>query len=51
MTIEDILNLVSDVNFKKPIVINGDCVAFMIKNVTIEDELIRLEVEEVVNGE
>lgn len=51
MNIQDLINLLDEKDLNKPIIINGDCVAFMISDVKIEDELIRLEVEEVVRLE
>lgn len=48
MNTQDIINLLDEKDLNKPLIINGDCIAFMIKDVKVEDYLIRLEVDELV---
>lgn len=58
MNLLDILNLTeSEIDIwatndlQKPILINGDCVTFIVKDCKVEKDCIRLEVEELVNYE
>ena len=58
MSLLDILNLTeSEIDIcttndlRKPILINGDCVTFIVKECKVEKDCIRLEVEELVNYE
>lgn len=56
MNLLDILNLTeSEIDIgvtndlHKPILINGDCITFIVKDCKVEKDCIRLEVEELVN--
>lgn len=54
MNLLDILNLTEsgkNLWIDKPIIINGDCVTFIVKDCKVEKDCIRLEVEELVNCE
>lgn len=58
MNLLDILNITEsgkniwiDNDLDKPILINGDCVTFIVKDCKVEKDCIRLEVEELVNYE
>ncbi|GAB7445530.1 hypothetical protein OUHCRE11_47110 [Enterobacter asburiae] len=44
-------NIWIDNGLAKPILINGDCVTFIVKDCKVEKDCIRLEVEELVNCE
>ena len=58
MNLLDILNLTEsgkniwiENDLDKPILINGDCVTFIVRDCKVEEDYIRLEVEELVNCE
>lgn len=46
MNVEDILNLLSSEDKKKPVFVQGDCVSFIVSGIDVREDSIYLDVEE-----